>query len=484
MNIDCNLFREMIFPYLDDNLTDEATACFLEHARICPECQAALEEARSFEFGLIGTFVNLEPPQDLADNIMSNLHTATTLFADVEAAAAPKKKVVKLSKKRVFGAIGTVAAAAALVIAVNVAGLTGTDDTNKIQIADEDTAISDEVDGKFDFGHDKTDNKTDGEITTADNLDEEDSVSKWGVFGAGSKTGSSSNDSSDGKVYHSIFGDRGSSKTPSKKPSSSGSSISNSKPSNSKPSNSGSSNNQSNTNKPSNGNSSSNTNKPSGGNTGNNNNSNNNNNNNQNTSDVKLPEASFGTETVGTMNQRLVAAYEKDNIYMPSVSLDGKTAVYYTKINDDIYMWKTDLSVASKPVCEGVVEDKNFDLKNTTTIYNVNTSIFSPDMSMLSMNARGDNSGVWVSDVTNGSQLSKLCDEGGGDILAWAPNSSKFVFTDESGSLYVAYPVEKRIVTAFEGKVTDVAWGSDNKTLVLTAKQDNGQIGLYTIQIP
>ena len=98
----------------------------------------------------------------------------------------------------------------------------------------------------------------------------------------------------------------------------------------------------------------------------------------------------------------------------------------------------------------------------------------------------------------------ELCKEGGGDILAWAPNSSKFVFTDADGKLYIAYPIEKRIVLAYEdGQVKDVAWGSDSATLVFTAVCNNEagedeevaegetdtekvkcQMSLFTIQIP
>ncbi|MGI5824297.1 MAG: zf-HC2 domain-containing protein [Bacillota bacterium] len=458
--IDCKLFQEMIFPYLDNNLTDEATACFLEHARSCPECQAALEEARSFEFGLIGSFVHMDPPADFADKVMADLHKAP--IVEIAAATAVNKKS-KNSKKKFFGAVGTVAAAAALVLAVNFASGTPDNGTEPLNIAENGIGS-----GIINTGDSITDYNEEENILTAD----QDSLSDI-------LNGAASEDDKKSSLI-SIFGDK---RKPSK--TSDKSSISSSDRNNSSSNQSGDSSGGKKPpiNKPDNGNNSS------GGNSNNNNNNNNSNNNNsdnnnQNTSEIILPTPSYGTETTGTLNQRLVAAYDSESIYMPSVSLDNKTVSYYTKIGDKIYLWKGNLEKADEPKSVGPVTDSKFELKNTTETYSVNTSIFSPDMSMLSMNARGSSNGVWISNLMGSSTLSKLCDEGGGDILAWSPNSSKFVFTNEKGNLFVAYPIEKRIVSVYEGNIKDVAWGSDNKTLVFTNLEDNKQLSLYTVQIP
>lgn len=170
MEVNCSLFQEMIFPYLDNNLTDEATACFLEHAGSCPQCQAALEEARAFEFGLIGVFSDMEPPVDLADNIMGSLHADTTLFpeattepliADVAAVAAtveepvekapaePEQKaenktattggtVTKFPKKGIIATVGTLAAAAVLALAIGVSGMADNNEVLDFGVADKD----------------------------------------------------------------------------------------------------------------------------------------------------------------------------------------------------------------------------------------------------------------------------------------------------------------------------------------------------------
>ena len=477
--IACSLFHEMIFPYLDNNLTDEATACFLEHARTCSECQAALEEARSFEFGLIGTFVNMEPPTDLADKIMADLHKvpvvefnpipepiAEPAAAAVETAAVAEavkpavktaKTVKKVSKKKVFTIFGTVAAAAVLVFLVNL-GINATpEDSKHLGVADNGIGS-----GIISAGKDINNSLLQEAEEDSDDQKDRESISGLKIFGSDKRPASSAGKNSITTA---------------------------SKNNGKKPSSSNNRNNSSNTQKSSGNNSQSGNNQNNGGSSqptqpGNNQGGNSGGNSNDNTSTVVLPTPSYGTETTGTLNQRLLAAYDAESIYMPSVSLDNKTVSYYTKISDKIYLWKCNLETADKPVCEGAVTDSNFELQNTTKTYNVNTTIFSPDMTMLSMNSRGSNIGVWVSNLLGNSTLVQLTPDGGGDLLAWAPNSSKFVYTNSDGDLYVAYPIEKRIVMLFDGNVKDVAWGTDNKTLVLTNKEKNEQLSLYTIQVP
>ena len=504
--IDCSLFQEMIFPYLDDNLTDEATACFLEHARTCPDCQAALEEARSFEFGLIGSFVNMDPPEDLTDKIMADLHKAPVVpletaepqpvvRAEPAAAAAaattaanakpPVKTVKKLSKKKIFTIFGGVAVAAALVFVVNL-GINATpEDSKPINVADGGIGS-----GIISAGQDinrygvfEADADTDGsDVLNSEAQNAADQASGLGVFTTTTRKPASSagktttTASSNGKKHTTTNGGKKHTTT---------NSGSTQKPNNNQQinNNSGNSGNSGNTNNSGNS-GNSNNNSQNGGNSNSGSNNGSGGSSNDNTSTVVLPKPSYGTETTGTLNQRLLAAYDKESVYMPSVSLDNKTVSYYTKINDKFYLWKCNLETAAEPVCEGAVTDTNFKLKNTTPVYSVNTTVFSPDMTMLSMNARGDNAGVWVSNLLSNGTLSRITTEGGGDLLAWAPNSSKFVYTNSEGDLYVAYPIEKRIVLLFEGNVKDVAWSSDNKTLVLTNQEENEQLSLYTIQVP
>ena len=516
MYVDCSLFQEMIFPYLDNNLTDEATAAFLEHARICPECQAALEEARSFEFGMIGTFVAMEPPVDLGANIMANLHSPTTLYGEdlTYDPEAREDEVVyspvsnenkkggfgRFPGKKFFGVLGTAAAAAALVFAVNLAGAAGgngndNNDTAPIQIADNNASVVQDSAAKPDNDLNLADNAGDegnnnyltgifDEIAKGNN--DKEAAAGWGVFGTeegkravrtSSNAQVASNTPAGGTVTINDGGTQrlatppkvtSSAKSPAKSGTASKTSKTTKKPAattTKKPAASGKTTNTTNTTKKP---TTTNVSKP----------------NTQTTTPIKLPTAAYGTATTGQMAQRLVAAYTNDNIYMPTVADDGQTVYYYTKQNGKTYKWRSKIQSAEKPVCEGAVTDKNFTLKNTTATYSVNTSIFSPDMSMLSMNARGVNSGVWLSSLASQYHLDKISDNGGGNILSWADNSSKFVFTNETGDLYIAYPMEKRVEKAFEGNVTDVAWGADNKTLVFTVKGEGEQMSLYTIQVP
>ncbi len=478
--IDCQLFHEMIFLYLDDNLTDEATACFLEHARTCPECRAALEEARSFEFGLIGAFTNMDPPYDLADRVMADLHKPPRIFEEPPA-VVPRKKKFRFSRRSVFGAVGTIAAAAALVFAVNLAvGAPGTEPED-LAVADNgvgqgmvaagETARENSFLARLLGGEDDT--RPLGDVLNDTALQNDTIADSVGVYTAErrpiSSLGNDINSASKDRPNNNSGGsDRPGGSQPNH---------------NDRPSNNEKPNNQpSNNDKPNNneqpGNNDQPNNKPD------NNNPSTDPDDNQNTDEITLPEASYGTETVGTLNQRLIAAYDEESVYMPSVSLDNQTVSYYTTIGDTNYLWKADLVNAEEPKCVGPVGSSSVTLSNTTPVYTRNTSIFSPDMSMLSMNARGDKKGIWISNLLGSGELTKISEEGGGDLLAWAPDSSKFVFTNSEGDLLIAYPIEKRIVSVYTGEVKDIAWGSDSRTLVFTNEESNGERSLYTVQIP
>ena len=104
---------------------------------------------------------------------------------------------------------------------------------------------------------------------------------------------------------------------------------------------------------------------------------------------------------------------------------------------------------------------------------------------MMAMNQRGNATGVWIANVGTESTPWRLCGEGGGKLLAWAPNSSKLLFTDNEDKLYVGYPTEKRIFIVTEHAVKDIVWGKDSKTVVLVVQEPGkAHTSLYTVQIP
>lgn len=177
-----------------------------------------------------------------------------------------------------------------------------------------------------------------------------------------------------------------------------------------------------------------------------------------------LPRTAYGTETEGTLAKRLLATVEGNRIYQPSFA--GKNAVFNTADDNNMYSWRVDLSNPSEPQIAAMAawEDlpsKDEVLQNTTAPVDSTTVVTSPDKTMLAQNSAD---GLWIS-LLDGDVF-KLTEEGSGKLLAWSLDSSKLVFTNESGALFVGYPFERRIYQLADGGVTDVCWHSNNKTLL------------------
>lgn len=201
-----------------------------------------------------------------------------------------------------------------------------------------------------------------------------------------------------------------------------------------------------------------------------------------------LPQASFGTEAVGSLHIRLLANYDKSDIY--GIHASGKSEIgFYTYENQELALWKASVEKAAEPECLSVftVTDGSQTtevLRNACATYAVNTVIFSPDKSLQASNVRGENPGLWVS----GALIDEpylLSEDGGGSLLAWSPNGSKLMFTDEAGSLYVGYPLEKQVFKVYDAVVTDVLWFNDNQTIAFLAKESGKTYNsLFTAELP
>lgn len=206
------------------------------------------------------------------------------------------------------------------------------------------------------------------------------------------------------------------------------------------------------------------------------------------TGDVVMPTAAYGTEAVGTVAVRMVAAVDDADAYAPIINDKGSKVLFYTEEDDNLYQWQCDLTTISEPTAMLVAENASEELcdevlVNTTAVNTMNTIVFSPDNTWIAINSRGDQQGVWLS-ANSGKDLWQLCVEGGGDLLAWAPNSSKFLFTDADGKLYAAYPVEQRIFLVSDLEVTDIVWGNNSTTVVFVANSGGDYNAVYTVEIP
>lgn len=192
-----------------------------------------------------------------------------------------------------------------------------------------------------------------------------------------------------------------------------------------------------------------------------------------------MPRAAYGTETEGSLSTRLLATVEGNSIYQPSFA--GRNAVFTTADRANVYSWRVDLSNPSEPQAVAMAswdDLPNADavLQNTTPAVETTTLVNSPDKTMIAQNS---SDGMWIS-LLDGDVF-QLTGEGGGNLVAWAPDSSKLVFTNAEGALFVGYPLERRIYQLADGGVKDVCWHSNNKTLLYVIG-NGGDDALYIVE--
>lgn len=193
-----------------------------------------------------------------------------------------------------------------------------------------------------------------------------------------------------------------------------------------------------------------------------------------------LPRTAYGTEMKDSLATRLVAEVENSHIYQPGFA--DKNAVFYTADDVNVYSWRVDLANAGEP--QASVQAAKSDLPGiaqllsaTTTPVDNTTLVTSPDNTMLAQNSAD---GVWIS--LKDGDVFQLTSESGGRIVAWSPDSSKLLFTNAEGNLFLGYPLEQRIYQISDQKVKDVCWNADNKTLLYVAEGDT-QDALYIVTV-
>lgn len=195
-----------------------------------------------------------------------------------------------------------------------------------------------------------------------------------------------------------------------------------------------------------------------------------------------LPRAAFGTEAQGTLSVRLLAEVPDSQIYSPSINRRGSAASFYTADAENVYSWRVNLSTADSPevtlvTSRSSIDDMNSLLTPTTTSCDATTLVASPDNTIMAQNSPN---GLWIS-LAEGEVYS-LSEEAGGSLLAWSPDSSKLLFTNSQGQLFMGYPLEKRIYQITDMPVKDICWSTDNQTIIFLAN-NNDQDALYIAEL-
>lgn len=185
--------------------------------------------------------------------------------------------------------------------------------------------------------------------------------------------------------------------------------------------------------------------------------------------EVKLPVVASYTKVWGDFALTLLAGAEEGDVVLPTIDADGQ--INYLLEQDGAYqLWQKAINGNGEPL---LLEDpfSGSITERASYIDEKDSSVaVSPDGTMVASNKKGENAELWLSNNNSETEPTVSCKNAGGGLLSWAPNSSKLVFDDADGNLYVIYPVEEVVLLVFEGQTESVVWSSDSQTLVFTAK--------------
>lgn len=111
--MDCQSFERQIHAYIDGMLSGSEQEALLRHAASCPNCAALLQEMQALEALLCVQLTQVDAPTGFAEQVMAALPPAY------------EKKPVQLKprKRALWVRFGSIAAAAALLLAIGLTGL-------------------------------------------------------------------------------------------------------------------------------------------------------------------------------------------------------------------------------------------------------------------------------------------------------------------------------------------------------------------------
>jgi hypothetical protein len=209
----------------------------------------------------------------------------------------------------------------------------------------------------------------------------------------------------------------------------------------------------------------------------------------------------------GVFSLAVLAAYEDCDAILPSFDEAG-TVVFYTKFKNKNHKWKQALNVEEEaeyleqvttlpalPEIMGSMEE------SATAGFSRITAL-SPDGRNIAVNQGGEQAGIWLHkkgaatvdespDKATQPELEQLepgtriSAEGGGKILCWSPDSNKLIYTDSAGKLFVYHVFEKKIQLLYSGTVSCASWAKDSKTVLFSGKMDKkANSAIYTIIVP
>ena len=206
---------------------------------------------------------------------------------------------------------------------------------------------------------------------------------------------------------------------------------------------------------------------------------------------ITLPKVAYGGASHGSYSLYTLASHEEFDAILPRVK--DNIVTYYINADGYYLEWQTDINRGSEPSFVGETESlptasviAGFKDRSGEYGYNYVTAN-SADGMMQAINRGGEESGLWLLDLTDANATAALIDSdnGGGKIVSWAPDSNKVLYTASDGSLHIYYPNENVILTLYNGETASVCWAGDSKNIVFSAMNaDTGRLCIFSIIVP
>lgn len=211
--------------------------------------------------------------------------------------------------------------------------------------------------------------------------------------------------------------------------------------------------------------------------------------------DLPLP-ALDPPQPASTFEITVLAAYEDCDALLPSFNKGGQVE-FYTKYKNKLQMWTQTLGAEEEPAYQDQVKalpaltEIIGSMDTSVTAGFSNVSAVSPDGRFTVINRGGDQPGIWLYEsavlveesAEEPQELGELISAlGGGKILCWFSDNNKFLYTDNTGKLFVYYIYgEKNIVPLYNGIVSCASW-VNSKTVVFSGKMlKNERSAIYAI---
>jgi len=223
--------------------------------------------------------------------------------------------------------------------------------------------------------------------------------------------------------------------------------------------------------------------------------------------DLPRPANRLLPSTEGVFALAVLAVYEDCDAILPSFNEAGEVE-FYTKYKNKIHKWTQSLGAEEDAKCLEEVKtlptlpEIMGNVEGSAAANFSRVTAVAPDGRYIAVNQAGEQPGIWLhkkraatvddsaeqlgqaeqEQLEPGQQISTA---GGGKILCWSPDSNKLIYTDDAGKLFVYHFFEKKTQPLYNGAVTCASWAKDSKTVVFSGKMDNkDNSAIYTIIVP